>query len=100
MSNKIFCPKCSGTANCIYHARTAGTATGLIAGGTSVVGSILRGVRAGGSFGPVGAIAGSVLSLLFGISSGGFIGAQAGRLIDENVIGLYKCPKCNLRFKV
>ena len=47
----------------------------------------------------IGAAAGAVLNLLWGITSGGLIGAQAGKLIDENVIGLYRCPKCHLRFK-
>ena len=44
-------------------------------------------------------LSGGILNLLWGVTSGGLLGAQAGKLIDENVIGLYHCPKCHLRFK-
>lgn len=47
----------------------------------------------------LGAAAGSLLRILFGISSGGLLGSQVGRLIDENLIGFYRCPKCHAIFK-
>ena len=87
---KVFCPKCSSIANPLHRASTVGTATGITAGGAVVIVGMVRGARAA---------AGAVLNLLWGITSGGLIGAQAGKLIDENVIGLYRCPKCHLRFK-
>jgi len=100
---KVFCPKCSTAANPVRYAGTIGTATGMTAGGVSVAAYMVRGARMGSSFGAVGcfvgAAAGTVLSFLWGVSSGGLLGAQAGKLIDENVIGLYRCPKCHLRFK-
>ena len=115
---KVFCPKCSSIANPLHRASTVGTATGITAGGAVVIVGMVRGARAGSALGVVGttigAAAGAVLNLLWGITSGGLIGAQAGKLIDEsggligaqagklideNVIGLYRCPKCHLRFK-
>ena len=93
---KVFCPKCSSIANPLHRACTVGTATGITAG-------MVRGARTGSALGvagtAIGAAAGAVLNLLWGITSGGLLGAQAGKLIDENVIGLYRCPKCHLRFK-
>ncbi len=71
--------------------------------GTVVVVGMVRGARMGNALGvvgtTVGAVAGGILNLLWGVTSGGLLGAQAGKLIDENVIGLYHCPKCHLRFK-
>ena len=92
---KVFCPKCTSS--------TVGTATGIAAGGTVVVSGMMHGARAGSAFGivgsTIGAVAGGILNLLWGVTSGGLLGAQAGKLIDENVIGLYRCPKCHLQFK-
>ena len=100
---KVFCPKCSSIANPLHRACTVGTATGITAGGATVIIGMVRGARAGSALGvagtAIGAAAGAVLNLLWGITSGGLLGAQAGKLIDENVIGLYRCPKCHLRFK-
>ena len=100
---KVFCPKCSSIANPLHRACTVGTATGITAGGATVIVGMVRCARAGSALGvagtAIGAAAGVVLNLLWGITSGGLIGAQAGKLIDENVIGLYRCPKCHLRFK-
>lgn len=100
---KIFCPKCSFPANPVHCARTFGTAAGIVAGGTSAVAGMIQGARAGKAFGPVGlavgAAAGSLLRILFSVSSGGLLGAQAGKLIDENLISLYRCPKCHTLFK-
>ena len=100
---KVFCPNCSAIANPLHRASALGTATGITAGGTVVVSGMMRGARAGSAFGivgsTIGAVAGGILNLLWGVTSGGLLGAQAGKLIDENVIGLYRCPKCHLRFK-
>ena len=101
---KVFCPNCSAIANPLHRASTMGTATGIAAGGTVVVTGMMRGARAGSAFGivgtTIGAVAGGILNLLWGVTSGGLLGAQAGKLIDENVIGLYCCPKCHLQFKI
>ena len=100
---KVFCPNCSAIANPLHRASTLGTATGIAAGGTVVVSGMMHGARAGSAFGivgsTIGAVAGGFLNLLWGVTSGGLLGAQAGKLIDENVIGLYRCPKCHLQFK-
>ena len=90
-------------ANPLHPASAIGTAAGITAGGTVVVAGMMRGARAGSAFGivgsTVGAVAGGILNLLWGVTSGGLLGAQAGKLIDENVIGLYRCSKCHLQFK-
>ena len=100
---KVFCPNCASIANPLHRASTVGTATGITAGGAVVIVGMVRGARAGSALGVVGttigAVAGGILNLLWGVTSGGLLGAQAGKLIDENVIGLYRCPKCQLRFK-
>lgn len=100
---KIFCPQCSTPANPVHCARNLGTAIGIVAGGTSVVSGMVQGAKAGSAFGPagiaIGVAAGSLLRILFGISSGGLLGSQVGRLIDENLIGFYRCPKCHAIFK-
>ena len=100
---KVFCPNCASIANPLHRASMIGTATGITAGGTVVVVGMVRGARMGNALGvvgtTVGAVAGGILNLLWGVTSGGLLGAQAGKLIDENVIGLYRCPKCHLQFK-
>ena len=100
---KVFCPNCASIANPLHRASTVGTATGITAGGAVVIVGMVRGARAGSALGVVGttigAVAGGILNLLWGVTSGGLLGAQAGKLIDENVIGLYHCPKCHLPFK-
>lgn len=100
---KVFCPNCASIANPLHGASTVGTATGITAGGATVIVGMVRGARAGSALGVVGttigAVAGGILNLLWGVTSGGLLGAQAGKLIDENVIGLYRCPKCHLQFK-
>ena len=100
---KVFCPNCSAIANPLHPASAIGTAAGITAGGTVVVTGMMRGARAGSAFGivgtTIGAVAGGILNLLWGVTSGGLLGAQAGKLIDENVIGLYRCPKCHLQFR-
>ena len=92
---KVFCPNCASIANPLHRAITAG--------GTVVVVGMVRGARMGSALGvvgtTVGAVAGGILNFLWGVTSGGMLGAQAGKLIDENVIGLYRCPKCHLQFK-
>lgn len=103
MMVKIFCPHCSTPANPVHCARNFGTAVGIVAGGTSVVAGMIQGACVGSAFGPagiaIGAAAGSLLRVLLGVSSGGLLGAQVGRLIDENLIGFYRCPKCHAIFK-
>lgn len=100
---KVFCPNCASIANPLHRAGTVGTTVGVVAGGSSMLAGMIRGVRVGSAFGivgcSIGAMSGAVLNLLWGVTSGGLLGAQAGKLIDENVIGLYYCPKCHLRFK-
>ena len=87
---KVFCPNCASIANPLHRASTVGTATGITARAGSALGVVGT---------TIGAVAGGILNLLWGVTSGDLLGAQAGKLIDENVIGLYHCPKCHLRFK-
>ena len=93
---KVFCPNCASIANPLHRACTVGTATGITAGGATVIVGMVRGARAGSALGvggtTIGAVAGGILNLLLGVTSGGLLGAQAGKLIDETVVGLYRCP--------
>ena len=101
---KVFCPNCSAIANPLHRASTVGTATGITAGGTVVVSGMMRSARAGSAFGivgsTIGAVAGGILNLLWGVTSGGLLGAQAGKLIDENVIRGYRCGSCSYQWRV
>lgn len=103
MMVKIFCPQCSTPANPVHCVRKFGTAIGIVAGGISTISGIVQGAKTGSALGlagiAIGAAAGSLLRVLFGISSGGLLGGQTGKLVDENLIGFYRCPKCHAIFK-
>ena len=87
---KVFCPNCASIANPLHRASTVGTATGITAGGAVVIVGMVRGARAGSALGVVGttigAVAGGILNLLWGVTSGGLLGAQAGKLDRKSVV--------------
>lgn len=104
---KILCPQCGCSANLLGHAQAIGTATGVTAGAVGVLAGILArtqtvasAVRCLGISGAaIGSAANVVISLLAAASFGGVTGAQAGKLVDEHLISIYKCPKCGTQFK-
>ena len=81
---KVFCPKCSSIANPLHRASTVGTATGITAGGATVIVGMVRGARTGSALGvagtAIGAAAGAVLNLLWGITSGGTDRRSGGQI--------------------
>ena len=76
---KVFCPNCSAIANPLHRASTIGTATGITAGGATVIVGMVRGARAGSALGVVGttiaAVACGILNLLWEVTSGSLLGA-------------------------
>lgn len=101
---KVYCPKCSQPAIPINYTRGASTAVGIVSGGGCIIAGMVNGARAGSCLGAtgiaVGSVVGATMAVLFGASSGGITGSQVGRMIDENIIGRWRCTKCGHRFKV
>ena len=62
---KVFCPKCSSIANPLHRASTVGTATGITAGGATVIVGMVRGARAGSALGVVGTTIGAAAGAIF-----------------------------------
>lgn len=103
--SKISCPNCGGVACLIRRAEPVATVGGAVTGGLVGYGSATAVAVVGALLlGPVGALAGAtattILSVIVGAASGGAAGNSVGKVVDESVIGQYRCIKCGQTFKV
>jgi len=93
---KMLCPKCGKQAELKCHAKGLATAAGIVAGASLALRSARIGAVVGSAVFPgPGTVAGSFLGLLAGAAAGGLSGNGVGKLVDENVIRRYYCPKCH-----
>ena len=103
--SKMSCPNCGGVACLIRRAEPVATVGGVVTGGLVGYGSATAAAVVGALFlGPVGALAGAtattILSVIVGAASGGAAGNSVGKVVDESVVGQYRCIKCGQIFKV
>jgi len=103
--SKMSCPNCGGVACLIRRAEPVATIGGAVTGGLVGYGSATAAAVVGAFFlGPVGALAGAtattILSVIVGAASGGAAGNSVGKVVDESVVGQYRCIKCGQTFKV
>ncbi|MBR1966379.1 MAG: hypothetical protein IKA22_07200, partial [Lentisphaeria bacterium] len=47
----------------------------------------------------LGTVVGGILGILVGAASGAVAGNTVGKLIDENVMRLYRCESCNRQWR-
>lgn len=104
---KIKCPKCGGDTCLQSFGKTTGTTIGILVGILSTAIVHMTGTK---NVAPkcvkvivnkvMLSLAGYTWDLLANVSTGGFIGQQAGNLIDENLIRNYHCLKCKNKFRI
>lgn len=104
---KIKCPKCGGDACLQSIGKTAGTAIGILVGIVSTVITYLPAAKVAGGANLnvvfsklLRSITSGTIELLANVSTGGFIGQQAGSLVDENLVKNYSCLKCQNKFRI
>ena len=91
------CPKCGKPATLKCVVRPATTAVGIGAGGyVALAAGGKTGAVVGSAFCPgIGTVVGSLLGILVGAASGAVAGNTVGRLLDENIVRVYRCEPCN-----
>ena len=96
------CSKCGGKAYIVT--QTRGTTTLLGAGAGGYV-AVAAGVKTGAVVGSFvcpgfGTVIGGLLGVITGAAAGAVAGNTVGRLLDENIIRMYHCPKCQYQWRV
>ena len=95
------CPKCGKKFYVVNQTRSTATLLGAGAGGYMAV-------AAGGKTGAVvgsllcpgaGTVIGGLLGAITGAAAGGAAGNTIGRMLDENVMRLYRCESCNYQWR-
>lgn len=95
------CPKCESKAHIVT--TTRGTTT-LLGAGTGGYVAATAGAKTGAVVGSllcpgIGTAIGGVLGILIGAASGAVAGNTVGKLIDENVMRVYRCSSCHYQWR-
>ena len=90
------CPKCGNKAYIVTTVRGATTLLGAGAGGYMAA---TAGAKTGAVVGHLicpgpGTVIGGLLGILVGAASGAVAGSTVGKLLDENIVRLYRCEFC------
>ena len=90
------CPKCGNKAYIVTTVRGVTTVLGTGAGGYVAA---TTGAKTGAVVGHllcpgIGTAIGSLLGILVGAASGAVAGSTVGKLLDENIVRLYRCEFC------
>ena len=96
------CPKCGAKAHIVTTIRGITTLIGSGAGG--YVAAAAAGGKTGAVVGNllcpgIGTAIGGTLGVLIGAASGAVAGNTVGKLIDENVMRMYRCSSCNYQWR-
>ncbi len=94
---KISCPHCGASARPVTRAQETASVLGIVTGG---VAGFIAALRETDGCGPIERSAIIVLSVLGSASFGGLTGSRVGKLIDEQAVRLYRCPKCLTEFRL
>ena len=91
------CPKCGAKAYIVTTTRGTTTLLGAGAGGyAAATAGAKTGAAVGSLFCPgIGTAIGGVLGILFGAVAGNTV----GKLLDENVMRMYRCTNCNYQWR-
>ena len=95
------CPKCGEKAHIVTTTRGVTTLLGSGAGGfVAATAGGKTGAVVGSLFCPgIGTAIGGFLGILIGAASGAVAGNTVGKLIDENVMGMYRCSSCHYQWR-
>ena len=95
------CPKCGAKAHIVTTTRGTTTLLGAGAGGyVAATAGAKTGAVVGSLLCPgIGTAIGGVLGILIGAASGAVAGNTVGKLIDENVMRMYRCTICNYQWR-
>ena len=95
------CPKCKSKAYIVTTTRGTTTLLGAGAGGyVAATAGAKTGAAVGSLLCPgIGTAIGGVLGILIGAASGAVAGNTVGKLIDENVMRMYRCTNCNFQWR-
>ena len=95
------CPKCNEKACIVTQTRGVTTLLGAGAGGyVAATAGAKTGAAVGSFICPgIGTAIGGMLGILIGAASGAVAGNTVGKLIDENVMRVYRCSNCNYQWR-
>ena len=95
------CPKCGEKAHIVTATRGTTTLLGAGAGGyVAATAGAKTGAAVGSLLCPgIGTAIGGVLGILIGAASGAVAGNTVGKLLDENVMRMYRCGSCHYRWR-
>ncbi len=95
------CPICGTRSYIITQTRGATTLLGAGAGGfVAATSGAKTGAAVGSLLCPgIGTAIGGVLGILIGAASGAVAGNTVGKLIDENVMRMYRCTNCKYQWR-
>ena len=97
----MLCPKCNEKA---YIVTSVKGATTLLGAGAGSYVAATAGGKTGSVVGSficpgIGTVIGGVLGVLTGAAAGAVAGNTVGKLIDENVMRIYRCEYCNYQWR-
>ena len=95
------CPKCGEKAHIVTTTRGTTTLLGAGTGGyVAATAGAKTGAVVGSLFCPgIGTAIGGVLGISIGAASGAGAGNTVGKLLDENIMRMYRCPNCNYQWR-
>ena len=99
---KMNCPKCNEKAYIVTQTKGVTTLLGAGAGGyVAATAGAKTGAVVGSFICPgIGTAVGGLLGILTGAAAGAVAGNTVGRLIDENIMRLYRCPSCDHQWRL
>ena len=87
------CPLCNQPGTSVNKDRKVTTAVGIGAGGYLAVSGSTTGAAIGSAICPgLGTVLGGILGCLIGAAAGGVAGNSVGKMVDENLVRVYRCP--------
>ena len=95
------CPKCGEKAHIVTTTRGTTTLLGAGAGGyVAATAGAKTGAAVGSLICPgIGTAIGGVLGISIGAASGAVAENTVGKLLDENIMRMYRCPNCNYQWR-
>ena len=96
----MLCPKCGSKSYVVPSTKGTTTLIGAGAGGYVAAAGGKTGAIIGSFLCPgIGTVIGGVLGVITGASAGAVAGNTIGKLIDENIMRIYRCECCNYQWR-